>query len=562
MSRVHLHEELALSGDRVEVQTRHGPIKGGLAANGAAVFLGACIVSNATLKPRALSASDVLRWRGSSFIEVPYALPPVRFQDPEPLPPDYRYESKDYSVVYLTVTFNEVDCAQPKNDGQAAGSPFEDKVGLGRVSENPLFVNIVSPSRVSSDSKFPVKVYIHGGFLQYGSPHGLSGQAQYVAAGRSEVWVNIGYRLSVLGFLACDQPPVSGNFGFKDQWLALLWIRDNIEAFGGDPKNIQVSGLSAGAHSVHQLLHHVSRMPEGVDSPFQSAVLQSNAIMLNPKTPTELRSQFRALCEALRLDPDASDVLATLRDPSKVTTSALLHVIETEEVGVLNSTFRGCLDGSWLATSPDPMTWQRTGGFARALRAKGVRSIVVGELTEEWYLYAIAHPVKDLTDAIGNMGRYYPMEVVEKLLAFYDKPSEDASANDAKRFMGLVLSDGQVYLPVRLLARDLAAAGFPVLRYQIRWTPEQVRPPRGYVTHGTDRSLWTLRLPSLDESQADVARAWLDSIVEETKVVETQGNTRGLHEVLALNEDRTIGWRADDRWDELIRLRVALPGEV
>ena len=70
-------------------------------------------------------------------------------------------------------------------------------------------------------------------YLQFGSPHGLSAQAQYVSAERSEVWVNIGYRLSVFGFLASDEPKVDGNFGFKDQWLALLWIRDNIKAFGG-----------------------------------------------------------------------------------------------------------------------------------------------------------------------------------------------------------------------------------------------------------------------------------------------------------------------------------------
>ena len=62
---------------------------------------------------------------------------------------------------------------------------------------------------------------------------------------RSEVWVNIGYRLSVFGFLACDEPKVAGNFGFKDQWLALLWIRDNIAAFGGDlPDLIQLSQYS------------------------------------------------------------------------------------------------------------------------------------------------------------------------------------------------------------------------------------------------------------------------------------------------------------------------------
>jgi carboxylesterase type B len=61
----------------------------------------------------------------------------------------------------------------------------------------------------------------------------LGSQAQYVAAERSQVWVNIGYRLSAFGFLACDKPCVEGNFGFKDQWMGLEWVRDNISAFGG-----------------------------------------------------------------------------------------------------------------------------------------------------------------------------------------------------------------------------------------------------------------------------------------------------------------------------------------
>lgn len=70
-------------------------------------------------------------------------------------------------------------------------------------------------------------------FLQFGSPHVLSAQAQYVSAERSEVWVNIGYRLSAFGFLACDKPQLHGNYGFKDQWVALQWIKSNIESFGG-----------------------------------------------------------------------------------------------------------------------------------------------------------------------------------------------------------------------------------------------------------------------------------------------------------------------------------------
>ena len=47
----------------------------------------------------------------------------------------------------------------------------------------------------------------------------------------------------------------------------------------GDPNNIQIAGDSAGAHSVHSILHYVSHLPDGQKAPFQSAMLQSNAIL-------------------------------------------------------------------------------------------------------------------------------------------------------------------------------------------------------------------------------------------------------------------------------------------
>jgi len=227
-----LGEELPRNTARVVATTKHGQIKGGRAANGAVVFL-----------------------------EVPYALPPGRFEDPNPLPANFKYEDIDY-------IYEKSYAVQPNNDGQAAGASFVLKVGLGKPTENPLFVNIACPPSFPLSGNFPVKVHIHGGFLQFGSPHSLSSQAQYVSVTRSEVWVNIGYRLSAFGFLACDEPKISGNFGFKDQWMALEYIKDNISAFGGtvllflmypgtirvtltfpiagNPDDIQVTGLSAG----------------------------------------------------------------------------------------------------------------------------------------------------------------------------------------------------------------------------------------------------------------------------------------------------------------------------
>lgn len=46
-----------------------------------------------------------------------------------------------------------------------------------------------------------------------------------------------------------------GNLALLDQYVAMLWIRDNIIAFGGDPTAITVLGHSAGADSV---LHHLA----------------------------------------------------------------------------------------------------------------------------------------------------------------------------------------------------------------------------------------------------------------------------------------------------------------
>lgn len=82
----------------------------------------------------------------------------------------------------------------------------------------------------------------------------------------------------------------------------------------------------------------------------------------------------------------------------------------------------------------------------------------------------------------------------------------------------------------------------------------------GLVTHGTDRALWALRLPVLEADEADVARKWLDTVAEATRAAEAGGG-KCEQEVLVLDENRQIGWRMDERWDEVMRLLKALPDE-
>ena len=66
------------------------------------------------------------------------------------------------------------------------------------------------------------------------------------------VIVSINYRLGPLGFLYI--PGVTANVGLLDQIAALKWVKDNIEAFGGDSENVTIFGESAGGTSVLTLM--------------------------------------------------------------------------------------------------------------------------------------------------------------------------------------------------------------------------------------------------------------------------------------------------------------------
>lgn len=114
-------------------------------------------------------------------------------------------------------------------------------------------------------------VWIHGGGFSYGDgSKQLQGPKYLVRHGI--IVVSINYRLGPYGFLCLDIPEVSGNQGLKDQVLALRWIRNNIESFGGDVNKITVYGESAGAASVE---FHLASENEKL---FQQAILSSGAI--------------------------------------------------------------------------------------------------------------------------------------------------------------------------------------------------------------------------------------------------------------------------------------------
>ena len=53
------------------------------------------------------------------------------------------------------------------------------------------------------------------------------------------VLVTIQYRLGMFGFLSTESQEAAGNYGMLDQVAALKWVKDNIDAFSGDPDKVK-----------------------------------------------------------------------------------------------------------------------------------------------------------------------------------------------------------------------------------------------------------------------------------------------------------------------------------
>jgi para-nitrobenzyl esterase len=126
-------------------------------------------------------------------------------------------------------------------------------------NEDCLYLNIWTPAAGDKNKKLPVAMWIHGGGYREGFAFEPEMDGGEDWASRGVIFVSVTYRLGVIGFfshplLSAESPHgVSGNYGLMDQAAALKWIYDNIEQFGGDPKNITIFGQSAGAGSVQSL---------------------------------------------------------------------------------------------------------------------------------------------------------------------------------------------------------------------------------------------------------------------------------------------------------------------
>ena len=236
-------------------------------ANDVSIATGSPIVETAAGKLRGSAANGI-----SAFKGIPYGAPTGganRFMPPRPPAP--------WAGIRDATAYH---AQAPQMPGRPERRP-ELRTILGPADTSPesedcLTLNVWTPG-IGDGAKRPVMVWLHGGAFAYGSGNRAVTDGANLARRGDVVVVSVNHRLNIFGFLHLaavggERYAHSGNAGMLDLTAALEWVRDNIEAFGGDPGNVTIFGESGGGGKVSVLL----AMP-AARGLFHRAVIQSGA---------------------------------------------------------------------------------------------------------------------------------------------------------------------------------------------------------------------------------------------------------------------------------------------
>ncbi|KAH1371363.1 hypothetical protein KXX35_006200 [Aspergillus fumigatus] len=281
--------------------------------------------------------SDSLRHPVDAFRGIPYALPPTG---------DKRFRR----AVAVGSSNDAIDAS--RFGPRCPGKQLLKVPGNATTSEDCLTVNVFRPH--GAKGKLPVAVYVHGGAYNRGTASMHNTASMMGWSEKPFVAVSFNYRIGALGFLPSTVSAQEGilNLGLHDQILAFQWVRENIEAFGGDPSQVTLIGLSAGAHSI---AHHIMNYDLGT-SLFHRAVLESGAATsraVHAYNAQIHETQFQEfITEAGCADRPQSEIINCLRrQPSSTIINASCTVFDRYNPSV-RWAFQPVIDGELVKTRP------------------------------------------------------------------------------------------------------------------------------------------------------------------------------------------------------------------
>ena len=420
----------------------------------------------------------------SVFLGIPFAAPPVgdcRWLPPRPVEP---WTGVKETMSFVATAPQIIAPINPASPLQV--SPRVD-TSLGEqppIDEDCLQLNIWTPGTDSAHR--PVMVWIHGGGFTGGT--GASARSNGgVLAGRGDVVVvTINYRVNVFGFLRLKEVtggriPSTGNEGMLDQVAALEWVRDNIEAFGGDPANVTIFGLSAGGGSVSALLGMKSA--KGL---FHRAISQSgSAHFLVDRDEANLYAEYFLHV----LGAEGSDV-------SKLRGLTMKQVLGTYAKSLpVPRGIRGP-----MVVVDDEIFHELPVDSIKAGSADGI-PLIAGTTADEWRLWQAMDPaIQELVEGrmFGRFRRMMPdWDMTDTVKAYQEVLARRGVSTTPSEVYLAIMTARMFWIPTTRMLEAQERRGNPAYSYIVNWKSPFMDGIFG-AFHGIDSGfLWDTYYPEM-----------------------------------------------------------------
>lgn len=342
--------------------------------------------------------------------------------------------------------------------------------GLGG-SENPthgedcLVLNVWSGSL---EGARPVLVWFHGGGWEVGGSNDPVSNGAYLAAVQDAVVVSVNHRLNVFGYLNLsaiggEDYAASGHVGLLDMTLALEWVRDNIEAFGGDPDRVMIFGQSGGGRKVSTLM----ATPAAAGLFHRAGVISGSALRMDDFAIGHDRAE-RVLRQ---LDIPKAQFRRLLDVPTATLTAAGI------EVRNATGQFRPWVDGSILPR--DPFAPDAPLLSAHVPMIIGTARDEIAAFLGQWPQYA------QMSDAqvLEESQPFFPAGQAEPAISAWRARLPDMTNTE---LFSRLITDRSYMLDANIQAeRKSALRQAPAYHYNIDWQTD-VGPLRGVTPHGWD----------------------------------------------------------------------------
>ncbi len=336
-------------------------------------------------------------------------------------------------------------------------------------AEDCLFLNIWTPEPHAT-ARRPVMVYVHGGAFAFGSGSDPQTEGHLLAAQGDVVVVTLNHRLNAFGYLylAGLDPRFadSGNAGELDLIVALRWVRANIAAFGGDPRQLTLFGQSGGGGKITTLM----AMP-AANGLFRRVATMSGQ-QVTASGPNRATARARSVLAKLKAKP---------ADLPELPAERLVEALIAEDPFEAGPVHMGpVLDGRALPRHP---FWPDA-----PVQSHGVAMMMGGTRDETRNYFAPDSAfVREMSwDNVGErIAAELPVDLPPALVvAAYRRHMTGASPSD---LFFAATTDGRSWRGQLEVAQARARAGKPAFLYQVDFT-SRTDPRRG-AEHAIDLPL-------------------------------------------------------------------------